>query len=167
MSTEESTSPTPTDQVAEQTFEVARTATEEFASTLPGTEVPNMVREMAEKSISSAREMYETARNAAEEATDMMEDTYESARKSFTEMNLKLIDQAQANTDRVFAFAKEVAGVKNVSEAVELQTKFVREQFEAFASQAREMQETAAKLASETTGPMKEAWEKSVNKLNS
>ena len=96
----------------------------------------------------------------------MMEDTYESARKSFTELNLKLIDQAQANTDRVFAFAKEVAGAKTVSEAVELQTKFAREQFEAFASQAREMQETAQKLASETTGPMKEAWERATQKFN-
>lgn len=158
--------PTP-DQVAEQNFKTAEKASEEFAAALPGTEVPNMVREMAEKSISSARDFYESTRNAAEEATDMMEDTYETARKSFTEMNLKLIDQVQANTDRVFAFAKEVSGVKTVSEAVELQTKFVREQFEAFASQARELQETASKLASETTGPMKEAWEKSVSKLNS
>lgn len=165
MSTNDVT-PTP-DQVAEQSFRAAEKATDEFVSSLPGIEVPNMVREVAEKSISSARDFYETARNAAEEATDMMEDTYETARKSFTEMNLKLIDQAQANTDRVFAFAKEVAGVKTVSEAVELQTKFVREQFEAFASQAREMQETASKLASETTGPMKDAWEKSVSKLNS
>ncbi|MEM8551058.1 MAG: phasin family protein [Pseudomonadota bacterium] len=154
------------DEIADQAFKAANQASEEFAAALPGTEMPNMVREMAEKSISSARQMYETARTAAEDATDMMEDTYEHARKSFTEMNLKLIDQAQANTDRVFAFAKEVAGVKTVSEAVELQTKFVREQFEAFASQAREMQETATKLAAETSGPMKEAWEKSVNKFN-
>ena len=154
------------DQVAEQSFKAAEKASDEFAAALPGTEVPNMVREMAESSITSARQMYETARGAAEEATDMMEDTYENVRKSYTEMNMKLIDQAQANTDRVFAFAKEVAGVKSVSEAVELQTKFVREQFEAFASQAREMQETATKLAAETSGPMKEAWEKSVNKFN-
>ena len=154
------------DEFAQRSFAAAETATDEFVAKLPGEELPNMVREMAETSIASARQMYETARTAAEEATDMMEDSYESARKSFTEMNLKLIDQAQANTDRVFAFAKEVAGVKTVSEAVELQTKFVREQFEAFASQAREMQETASKLAAETTGPMKEAWEKSVNKFN-
>ena len=154
------------DVMADQTFKAAAAATEEFASELPGAGVPNMVREMAEQSIASARQIYETARNAAEEATDMIEDTYEHARKNFTEMNLKLIDQAQANTDRVFAFAKEVASAKTISEAVELQTKFVREQFEAFAHQAREMQETATKLASETTGPMKEAWEKATNKFN-
>lgn len=154
------------DAVADQTFQAARTATEEFTSEIPGVEVPQMVREIAEQSISSARTMYETARNAAEEATDMMEDTYEHARKSFTEMNMKLIDQAQANTDRVFAFAKEVAGAKTASEAVELQSKFVREQFEAFATQARELQETASKLAAETTGPMKDAFERATNKFN-
>ncbi|WP_108662590.1 phasin family protein [Acuticoccus kandeliae] len=164
MSTNENL-PSP-DTVAEQTFVAAQKATEEFASVLPGTDAPNMVREMAVQGIAAARNVYETARNAAEEATDMMEDTYENARKSFTEMNLKLIDQAQANADRVFAFAKEVAGAKTVSEAVELQTKFAREQFEAFASQARELQETAQKLASETAGPMKDAWEKATNKFN-
>lgn len=155
------------DNTVEHGFDTAKKTTEQFTSEMPGVEVPNMVREMAEQSISNARQMYETARNAAEEATDMMEDTYENARKNFTEMNLKLIDQAQANTDRVFAFAKEVAGAKTVSEAVELQTKFVREQFEAFASQAREMQETASKLATETTGPMREAWERATDKFQS
>lgn len=165
MSTNENM-PSP-EAAAEQAFRAANAATEEFVSAMPGTEGPNLVRELAEQTISSARQMYETARSAAEEATDMMEDTYENARKSFTEMNLKLIDQAQANTDRVFAFAKEVAAAKTVSEAVELQTKFVREQFEAFAQQAREMQETAQKLANETTGPMKEAWERTTSKFNS
>ncbi len=164
MSTNEFTEKS--DQLAASTFKAVESASEDFASRLPGAEMPNIVREMAEQSVSQARQMYENARNAAEDATDMIEDSYEQARKSFTEMNLRLIDQAQANTERVFAFAKEVAGAKTVSEAVELQTKFAREQFEAFASQAREMQETASKLASETTGPMKEAWEKSVNKFN-
>lgn len=164
MSTNEFTQQS--DQVADSTFKAVESASEDFASRLPGAEMPNVVREMAEQSVSQARHMYENARNAAEDATDMIEDSYEQARKSFTEMNLRLIDQAQTNTERVFAFAKEVAGAKTVSEAVELQTKFAREQFEAFASQARDMQETASKLASETTGPMKEAWEKSVNKFN-
>lgn len=165
MSTNENM-PSP-DAAAEQTFKAASAATEEFASAMPGAEASNIVREFAEQSIASARQVYETARSAAEEATDMMEDTYENARKSFTDMNLKLIDQAQANTDRVFAFAKEVASAKTVSEAVELQTKFVREQFEAFAQQAREMQETAQQLANETTGPMKEAFERTTSKFNS
>lgn len=165
MSINENT-PNP-DAVANEAFRTADKASRQFASAMPGTEAPNLVREMAEQSLSSARQMYETARNAAEEATDMMEDTYENARKSFTDMNLKLIDQAQANTDRVFAFAKEVSGAKTVSEAMELQTKFAREQFEAFASQAREMQDTAQKLATQTTGPMKDAWERATHKFQS
>ena len=163
MSTSE-TLPSP-ESMVEQSFEAARKVANDFTADMPGAAVPNMVREMAESSISSARVMYDTARNAAEEATDMMEDTYEHARKSFTEMNLKLIDQAQANTDRVFAFAKEVAGGKTVSEAVGLQTKFAREQFEAFASQAKEIQDTASKLATETTGPMKDAFERATSKF--
>lgn len=152
--------------VANESFKAADKAAHSFASQMPGKESSNAVREMSEATLFTARSMYETARNAAEEATDMIEDTYEHARKSFTEMNLRLIDQAQANTDRVFAFAKEVAAAKTVSEAVELQSKFAREQFEAFASQAREMQASAQKMAAETTGPMKDAWDKATNKFN-
>lgn len=128
-------------------------------------EMPDMVREFAEKSVTQAREAYEHVKTAAEEATDMMEDTYETARKGFVDMNLKMIDHAQANTDRAFAFMKEMMGVKSMSEAIELQTKFAREQFEHMASQAKDMQEAATQIASESSGPMREAFERTTEKF--
>lgn len=131
----------------------------------PKFEVPELVREFAEKSVTQAREAYENVKTAAEEATDMMEDTYETVRKGVVDYNLKLIDQAQANTDRAFAFAKEFVGAKSFSDAVELQTKFAREQYESFAAQAKDLQELGVQLASESTGPMKEAWQRTTEKL--
>ena len=128
-------------------------------------EMPDMVREIAEKSVTQVKQAYEHVKTAAEEATDMMEDTYETARKGFIDINMKMIDYAQANTDRAFAFAKELMGVKSMSEAIELQTKFAREQFEHFASQAKDMQEAATAIASETSTPMREAFERSTEKF--
>lgn len=128
-------------------------------------EIPDTVRAMAEQHIDRARKSYETFKNAAEEATDMMEDAYESARKGFVDLNLKAIDNAKANSDRAFAFAKEFVSAKSMSEAVELQTKFAREQFETLSGQMKEMQELTTKIASESSAPMKEAWEKTQEKM--
>lgn len=128
-------------------------------------EIPDTVREMAEQHVERARRTYETMKNAAEEATDMMEDAYETARQGFVDLNMKAIDNAKANSDRAFAFAKEFVSAKSMSEAVELQTKFAREQFESLSSQIKEMQELATKVASESSAPMKDAWEKTQEKM--
>ncbi|MDQ0317012.1 phasin [Amorphus orientalis] len=128
-------------------------------------EIPDTVREMAEQHVERARKSYETLKNAAEEATDMMEDAYENTRQGFVDLNLKALDNAKSNTDRAFSFAKEFVAAKSVSEAVELQTKFAREQFESFSSQMKEMQELTTKLASESSAPMKDAWEKTQEKM--
>ena len=95
----------------------------------------------------------------------MMEDAYENARKGFVDLNLKAIENAQSNTDRVFAFAKQFVTAKSVSDAVELQTKFAREQFETLTSQMKDMQELATKVASESSAPVKDVWEKTQEKM--
>lgn len=128
-------------------------------------EVPDQVREMAEQGVERAKHNYEAFKTAAEEATDMMEDAYENARKGFVDLNLKAIENAQSNTDRVFAFAKQFVTAKSVSDAVELQTKFAREQFETLTSQAKDMQELATKVASESSAPVKDVWEKTQEKM--
>lgn len=124
---------------------------------MPKLEVPTAVRELAEKSVTQARENYEKVKAAAEEATDVLEDTYETARKSMLEFNLKAIDTAKSNSDATFEFVKDFAGVKTLSEAVELQTAFARKQFESLTAQAKEFQELATKLSSEATSPLKDA----------
>ena len=128
-------------------------------------EIPDQVREIAEQGVEQAKHTYETFKSAAEEATDMMEDAYENARKGFVDLNLKAIENAQSNTDRVFAFAKQFVTAKSISDAVELQTKFAREQFETFTSQAKDMQELATKVASESSAPVKDIWEKTQEKM--
>jgi phasin len=128
-------------------------------------EIPDTVREIAEQGVERAKHNYETFKNAAEEATDMMEDAYENARKGFVDLNLKAIENAQSNTDRVFAFAKQFVTAKSVSDAVELQTKFAREQFETLTSQVKDMQELATKVASESSAPVKDIWEKTQEKM--
>src|SRR5436190_12362222 len=55
-------------------------------------EIPAAFREIAEKSVSQAKETYERMRSAAEEATDVLEDTYATATKGVSDFGLKLIE---------------------------------------------------------------------------
>src|SRR5690349_11252125 len=79
---------------------------------LPKMEVPAAFREIAEKSVSQAKENYEKLKAAAEEATDVLEETYATATKGSTEYGIKLIETARINTNAAFDFFSEIITVK-------------------------------------------------------
>src|SRR5262249_43572359 len=87
---------------------------------LPKMEIPAAFRELAEKSVSQAKETYEKMKSAAEEATDVLEDTYATASKGASDYGLKVIEAARANTNAAFDFATQLMTVKSLSEVVEL-----------------------------------------------
>ena len=57
---------------------------------LPKMEIPAAFREIAEKSVSQAKETYEKMKSAAEEATDIVEHTYSTATRGASDYGLKL-----------------------------------------------------------------------------
>ena len=87
---------------------------------IPKMEIPAAFRELAEKSVSQAKETYEKMKSAAEEATDVLEDTYATATKGASDYGLKVIEAARANTNAAFDFATQIMTVKSLSEMVEL-----------------------------------------------
>ena len=124
---------------------------------LPKMEFPTAFREMAEKSLSQARETYEKMKSAAEEATDVLEDTYATATKGVSDYGLKVIEASRENTNAAFDFATKLMTVKSVAEVVELSTAHTRKQYDAVTAQAKELAAIAQKLATETTEPIKES----------
>src|SRR6266852_6322536 len=95
---------------------------------IPKMEIPAAFREIAEKSVSQAKETYEKMKSAAEEATDVLEDTYATATKGVSDYGLKLIEAARENTNATFDFYGELMTVKSFSEMVELSTAHARKQ---------------------------------------
>lgn len=125
-------------------------------------EVPEAFRDMAEKGVAQARDNYAKVKAAAEEATDVLEEGFEAARANTMDLSTASIDAAKANIDAGFAFLKDFMGVKSVSEAVELQTAFARERFEASTAQAKDLQSKVTKMTDEATKPVKDAVAKSM-----
>ena len=131
---------------------------------MPNVEVPAAFRDIAEKSIASAKTSYEKMKSAAEEATDLLEDTYSTASKGMSEYSLKVIENARTNTNATFDFATDLLSVKSFSELVELSTTHARKQFETFSEQSKELTSLAQKVATNTAEPIKDSVTKAFNK---
>jgi phasin len=138
----------------------------DFSAVAQG-EVPAVFREFAEKAVAQAKDSFAKLKEAAEEATDAIEDTYETARAGLVELNGKSIDAVKANSDAAYGFAKNLLAVKTFAEAIELQSAFMRQQFEAISAQAKELQEVAGKVAADTAKPAKDAFAKTMETLKS
>ncbi|HET9244369.1 MAG TPA: phasin [Xanthobacteraceae bacterium] len=132
---------------------------------IPKMEIPAAFREMAEKSVSQAKETYEKMKSAAEEATDVLEDTYAAATKGASDYGLKVIEAARANTNAAFDFATQLMTVKSLSEMVELSTAHTRKQFEALTAQSKELAAIAQKVATDSAEPVKESFGKVFKKV--
>jgi phasin len=132
--------------------------------TFPGVETPTAFRDIAEKSLSQAKDNYEKMKSAAEEATGVLEDTYASASKGASDYGLKVIEVARINTNAAFDFATELLNTKSISEFIELSTTHARKQFETLSAQSKELATLAQKVATEAAEPLKEGMTKAVKK---
>jgi len=122
-----------------------------------GTQAPELFRTIAETSVSQAREAYARAKTVAEDATDVMEETFENARDGVLETQHKALDVARDNADATFDFAKKLLAVTSLSDAVRLQTGFMRDRFEAYIDYAKGIQAATTKLVEGASEPAKTA----------
>jgi phasin len=167
--TQAKTSATKAKTAAKQTVKTVETAIDDAASTVAGIfstngfEVPEVFRSMTENGISTARDNYSQFKEKAEEATDIIEETFETARDGVLDLQHKTLDAAKQNTDAAFDFAKQMMSMTSVADAIQLQAKFAREQFDTFVDYAKDFQSSAAKVAEQTAGPSKKAYSQAVS----
>ncbi|WP_034492344.1 phasin family protein [Afifella pfennigii] len=138
-----------------QTEETSEAFAEMFG--LSQIEMPEAFKVMTERTLTNARDGYARVKAAAEETTDVLEDTVENARDGVLGIQYKALDNAKANSDATFAFARQMLGASSLADAVEAQSAFLRERFEAMIDQAGEMRELFAKLAEDTSRPARAA----------
>ena len=135
------------------------------ASVFSGAEAPAAFRDMAEKSLSQAKDNYEKMKSVAEEATGVLEDTYATASKGAADYGMKVIEFARDNTNAAFDFASELLGAKTFAEVVELSTSHARKQFEAMSEQSKELATLAQKVATDAAEPIKEGMSKATKSV--
>jgi phasin len=152
--------------IAEKAARSATSAARNMADaafTAPSFEVPELFRSLAEQSLTQTRDAYGRIKAATEEATDIMEQSFENTRESVREVQFKALDAARENAEATFDLFRQLLGVTSVSDAIQLQTAFARERFEAFVDYSKDVQNTLTKVTSEAGKPAKALFERTLS----
>ncbi len=150
------------EKVINATAEAAKQATD-AAFTYPKFEVPEIFRSFAEQGLKQGRDAYARVKDAAEEATDMLEDSLETSRQNMREAQFKALDITKANADASFELMRKMLTATSLTDAMQLQSAFARERFEALMGYSKEMQEMMSKAGTEASEPAKAMFEKALS----
>jgi phasin len=106
-------------------------------------EIPNEMRQVAEKSLETARKAFDGFIAAAQKATADIEGRAAAAREGAKDVGKKAITFAEQNVATSFEFAQKLARAKDAEEIMRLQAEFVKTQMQVLSAQAKELGETA------------------------
>jgi phasin len=107
-------------------------------NTPPNYEIPTEMRDFAEKSVDQARKAFDSFLSAARKTADTIQGSAEVARTNAQSMSTRSFAFAEQNVNAAFDLAQKLVRTRDLQEAMQLQAEFVRSQFAAIQSQAKE-----------------------------
>jgi phasin len=119
-----------------------------------GYEIPEEMRDFAEKSVEQARKAIDGFMGAAQKTVDTFEGSANTAQASAKDATRKTFTYAEQNIAAAFDLAQKMVRAKNVQEAMQYQADFVRSQIESMQAQMRDLG-SAAQAAMKQTTPTK------------
>lgn len=122
-------------------------------------------RAFAEKGIEQSKDAFNRFKAGAEGTQKALEASYESAKAVTSQLSQKSLSAMRANTELTFSHLEALMGVKSLSDFVEIQSAFVRKQYELAMTQAKDMQTASSKGAEDVAKPMKDIVEKAWTEL--
>lgn len=113
----------------------------------PEFEIPESLRELAEKSVGQAKESYVRFMDAARQAQDMVKKSSDAMASGARDIQDKAIAFTTSNMDASFELAQRLVKARDMQEALQIQSEFARKQMETYASQAQELGRLMAQAA--------------------
>ena len=103
-------------------------------------EIPQQLRELAEKNIEQARTAYGQFMDAMTQAMSAwLSAPSEAMTSGFNAVQERAIQFAKENADAGFALAGELTKAKDLQDVLRLQSSFAQKQMESYARQAQEL----------------------------
>jgi phasin len=104
-------------------------------------EIPDQIRDLAERSVEQARTAYGQFMDAMLKAQSMTWTSLpaNAVTTSFAEIQERTIEFARKNAEASFALATDLAKAKDVAAVLDIQSRFVQSQMQAYATQAQEL----------------------------
>lgn len=118
----------------------------------PTLEIPDAVREMAERNVEQARSAYGQFMSMARQAQDMVAQSSSVMAENAREVQERAFRYAQDNVDASFNFAADLAKARDLKEYMEIQTRFAQAQMKTYAEQAQELAKLMAEAAQKSQG---------------
>ena len=105
----------------------------------PHFEIPEAVREIAERNVEQARSAYTQFMDMTRQAQDLVVKSQGAMAASARDIQARAMRYAEQNIDDSFRFASDLARARDLKEYVEIQTKYAQQQMQAYASQAQDL----------------------------
>ncbi|WP_378135670.1 phasin family protein [Chelatococcus sp. GCM10030263] len=109
---------------------------------------------MTETGLAQARQTFATVQEQREAWNRSLVASANATTKAATVINGKVLDLVRSQTDATLGLWRALLDVTSVAEAVELQTRELRRQYENTTTRVKDIAETASRLAQEATAPL-------------
>jgi phasin len=120
----------------------------------PQMEIPDAVRQAAERNVEQSRTAYTQFMAMAKQAQDLVSKSSGTMTDTTLQIQSRAMKFAEQNVDAGFSFAADLAKAKDLKEFMEIQTKHAQKQMQAYTQQAQElgqlMTEAAKKVQPKT-----------------
>lgn len=113
----------------------------------PPFEIPQPVRELAEKNVEQARQAYAQYMDMARKAQEMLSRSTGAMADSTREVQGKAMRYAQDNLEASFSFAAELARARDLQEAMEIQSRYAQRQMRTYTEQSQDLGRLMAEAA--------------------
>lgn len=115
----------------------------------PKFEVPDQMREVAEKSVDQAQTAFAQFMEATNKAMDNFEGSTSAMQAGATNLGRQTLSFAEANVAATLEFARRMARAKDLEEMMQLQSQFMHGQMTSLGDHTRALTETASKIAAD------------------
>ena len=102
-------------------------------------EIPDTVRELAERNVEQARMAYTQFLDMARQAQDVVAKSSEAMAKGARDIQVQALRYAEDNIDASFKFASDLAKARDLKEYLEIQTRYAQRQMKSYTEQAQDL----------------------------
>src|SRR3954462_11911037 len=114
-------------------------------------QVPEEMRTMAERSLTQTRQALESFLGAARRTAETVEQTTDKVQASGKDMAQRTFSSAEQNIRTSLDYAERLVRAKDLQEAAQIQSEFVRSQVEAMQAQMKEFGSAAQSAMGQAT----------------
>lgn len=119
----------------------------------PQFEIPDSMREIAERNVQQAREAYAQLMDVARKTQDVVAKSSEAMAQSARELQIQALRYAEENINASFGFASDLARARDLKEYLDVQTRYAQRQMQTYTEQAQDLNRLLSDVAQKVQKP--------------